>query len=188
MTAGLGGTTRAADRFTPVAGTPPWAAVAAWATVASVAPACIWRTAVGLGVPLGWSDAHLRLERIPGYGTFYVIWLSVASIAAALVTLGLIYPWGERVPRRVPLVGGRQFPVWLVAGVAVIGGLVVAGLVWLSIINWSQVSGFADQPTSGWSVLMAACYSLNVLWAPLLFAVTVAYVQRRTRLVSSVRP
>ncbi len=68
--------------------------------------ASAWRTAVGLGVPLGWSEAHLHLERIPGYGTFYVIELSVVSIVAAALTLGLVYRWGEQVPARVPLLGG----------------------------------------------------------------------------------
>lgn len=76
--------------FAPAPRTPRWAVLCAWATVACVLPSSAWRTAVGLGAPLGWSAAHLRLERIPGYGTFYVIWLSAATIAAASLTLGLI--------------------------------------------------------------------------------------------------
>jgi len=163
-----------------VPGTPRWAVADAWATLLCVLPSSVWRTAVGLGVPLGWSDAHLRLERIPGYGTFYVIWLSAATIAAAALTLGLIYRWGEQVLPTVPVVGGRRIPIWLVVGPAVLGAVIVAGLVWLSIRNWSQVSGFADRPTSGWSVLMATCYAPAALWAPLLLVATVGYVQRRT--------
>lgn len=130
-------------------------------------------------MPLGWSRAHLRLERIPGYGTFYVIWLSIASIAAASLTLGLIYRWGEQIPSGVPVVGSRRFPIWLVAGLAVAGAAIVTVLVWLSITHWSRVSGFADRPTSGWAVLMAACYAPAALWPPLLIAVTLAYVRRR---------
>lgn len=87
-------------RLSAVPGTPRWAVVAAWATLGCVLPSSLWRISVGLGIPLGWSDAHLRLERIPGDGTFYVIRLSVASIVAAALTLGLIYRWGERVPRQ----------------------------------------------------------------------------------------
>ncbi len=109
----------------------------------------VWRTAVGLGIPLGWSQAHLRLERIPGYGTFYVIWLSAASIAAAALTLGLVYRWGEHVPARIPILGGRRLPGWLVAGAAVAGALLVADVVGLSITHWSSVSGFSDRPASG---------------------------------------
>ncbi|MCF2434810.1 hypothetical protein LV779_08895 [Streptomyces thinghirensis] len=33
------------------------------------------------------------------------------SEALALLTLGLVRPWGEVVPRRVPLLGGRPVPV-----------------------------------------------------------------------------
>jgi hypothetical protein len=89
----------------PVPNTPRWAVIAAWVTVLTVLPSSVWRTAVGLGIPLGWTDEHLRLEHIPGYGTAYVIGLSVASIAAASLTLGLVYPWGDRVPTWVPAVG-----------------------------------------------------------------------------------
>lgn len=160
-------------------GTPRWAAIAAWATVACVLPSSVWRIAVGLGAPLGWTEERLRLERIPGYGTFYVSWLSLTSVLAASLTLGLIYRWGQRVPARVPYLGGRLLPLWLAAGSAVVGAVIVAGLVWLSIAHWSQVSGFADRPTSGWALFMAACYAPAVLWAPLLLAVTWAYVRRR---------
>lgn len=164
----------------PVPGTPRWAVVCAWATVACVLPSSAWRTAVGLGIPLGWSRAHLLLERIPGYGTFYVIWLSVASIAAAALTLGLVYPWGEHVPTRIPVLGGRSLPVWLVTATAVVGALSITGIVGLSIAHWSNVSGFSDRPTSGWALFMVACYAPATLWPPLLLATTAAYSRRRT--------
>lgn len=171
----------AAGRSRPAPGAPRWAVVCAWTTVACVLPSSAWRTAVGLGVPLGWSQAHLRLERIPGYGTFYVIGLSVASLAATTLTLGLVYRWGEQIPARIPLLGGRRLPVWLVAAVAVAGAVIVTGIVGLSIAHWSSVSGFSDRPTSGWALLMAACYAPAVLWPPLLLATTLAYIRRRTR-------
>jgi hypothetical protein len=154
--------------------------VCAWTTVACVLPSSAWRTAVGLGVPLGWSQSQLQLQRIPGYGTFYVIGLSAASIAATALTLGLVYRWGEQIPSRIPLLGGRRLPVWLVAAVAVAGAAIVAGIVGLSIAHWSSVSGFSDRPTSGWARLMAACYAPAVLWSPLLLITTLAYIRRRT--------
>jgi len=170
----------ALGRFRPVPGTTRWALICAWATVVCVLPCGVWRIAVGLGAPLGWSQAHLQLERIPGYGTFYVIWLSAASIAAATLTFGLVYRWGEQIPSRIPLLAGRRLPVELVAAVSVIGAVVVAGIVVLSIAHWSSVSGFSDQPASGWAILMAVCYAPTVLWSPLLLATTVAYVRRRS--------
>lgn len=170
---------RGGRRFPPVPGAPRWAVICAWVTVASVLPSCAWRTAVGLGVPLGWGEAHLRLEHIPGDGTSYVIRLSAAMIAAAALTLGLVYRWGERVPVRIPLLGGRRLPVWPVAAVAVAGAVVVSGIAGLSIAHWSSVSGFSDRPTSGWALLMVACYAPALLWPPLLLAVTLAYIRRR---------
>lgn len=166
-------------RWAVVPGTPRWAVVAAWATLACVVPSCVWRTAVGLGVALGWSEEQLRLQRIPGSGTIYVISLSIASLVAAGLTLGLIYRWGERVPPAVPAIGGRRVPILLAAGLALCGVGAVATIMWLSIVNWSQVSGFADQSPSGWSALMVAAYAPAILWAPLLLAVTIAYVRRR---------
>ncbi|HEY5821314.1 MAG TPA: hypothetical protein VIT20_05030 [Propionibacteriaceae bacterium] len=165
----------------PVPGTPRWAFIAAWSTVACVVPSGLWRTAVGLGAPLGWSAEHLALERIPGFGTAYVIGLSLGSLLASALTLGLVYRWGERFPDWVPGLGGRQLPVVPVVVVALLGALVVALICVLSIVNWDSVSGFADRPDSGWARLMMACYLPALLWAPLLAAVTVVYARRRGR-------
>jgi hypothetical protein len=60
-----------------------------------------------------------------------------------------------------------------------VGALIVGVLVVLSVAHWSAVSGFADRPTSGWALLMVACYLPATLWPPLLLAVMVAYVRRR---------
>ncbi|GAA2865125.1 hypothetical protein Acy02nite_13720 [Actinoplanes cyaneus] len=80
----------------PVAGTPRWAVVAAWATVWCVVPSSVWRSAAGFGAGLGMSDQWRELQQIPGPGTVYVLSLSVLSIAFASLTLGLVYPWGNR--------------------------------------------------------------------------------------------
>ncbi len=90
------------DRWTTVPGTPRWAARAAYVAALSVVPSAVWRTAVGIGVPLGWSDEQLRSQQIPGSGTVYVLALSVVSIGAAALTLGLVHPWGEVTPRVLP--------------------------------------------------------------------------------------
>lgn len=168
-------------RVHAVSGTPRWATACAWATLGCVVPACAWRSAVGLGVPLGWTREHLELERIPGYGTAYVLGLSAASLGAAALTLGLVQEWGERVPAGLPLLGGRRLPTVLVATTAVLGAAGVLVLVCLSVVHWPSVSGFGDRPTSGWALLMVACYAPSALWPPLLLAVTAAYVRRRRR-------
>ena len=111
----------------------------------------------------------------------YTIELSILSIAAASLTLGLVYRWGEVLPAGLPLVGGRRLPVVPVVGLAVAGALGVLAVVALSIAHWSSVSGFAGRATSPWALLMVCCYAPAVLWAPLLLAVTVAYARRRRR-------
>lgn len=136
---------------------------------------------VGFGVPLGWSQAHLRLERMPGFGTVYVVALTVLSVSAATLTLGLAYPWGERVPGWVPVAGGRRIPTWLPVLLAIAGAAMVTYLIILSVLHWSDVSGFADRPRSGWALLMVACYLPAALWPLLLLAVTYSYIQRRAR-------
>lgn len=161
-------------------GTPRWAVACAGATVLCVVPSSVWRVLVGIGVPLGWSDEHLALERIPGFGTFYVISLSVASVGAAALTLGLVQRWGEVFPRWIPGLGGRRVALWFPVVAVLVGAAAVAQLVVTSIVHWSSVSGFADRPSSAWAILQLACYLPATLWPLLLLATLVAYVRRRT--------
>jgi len=63
-------------------------------------------------VPLGWTDAHLRLEHISGEGTQYIISLTVLSVGAALLTLSRVYRWGEVVPRWAPFSAIARSQLW----------------------------------------------------------------------------
>lgn len=160
------------------AGTPRWAVATAYGAVASVVPSALWRTAVGLGVPLGWSEEQLRLQQIPGWGTAYVLALSILTIGAALLTLGLVHPWGHTLPRRVPALGGHRIPPALVILTATAGAVAVATISGLAVAHWDSVSGFADRPHSGPAILMLLCYLPALLWSPLLLATTWAYWRR----------
>ncbi len=147
--------------------------------MACVVPSAIWRSAVGLGADFGWSQGQVDAQQIPGGGTRYVIVLSLTTLGAAGLTFALVRPWGERFPAWVPGLRRRSIPATPVALVAVVGAVAVMVICLLSIVNWDQVSGFADQPDSGWAVVMALCYLPAVLWGPLLMAVTVDYWRRR---------
>lgn len=160
---------------------PRWAVLAAYTAFACVIPSSLWRAAVGLGVPLGWTEAQLRLEHIPGDGTRYVLALSVLSLAAAALTVGLVHRWGQVVPDWVPVLGRRQVPVLAVVIPATLGALVVTALAAASALNWDRFSGFADNPDSGWAVLMTLCYAPAMLWGPMLLAVTIDHARRRHR-------
>ena len=157
---------------------PTWAQVTAWAVPATVLPSAVWRIvdwAHGLayGHPCAAPGAPLW-EKV------YVPSLSVVSLGLALLTLGLVRPWGERVPRRVPLLGGRRVPP-LAAVVPAATGAVAVGLVWGYAFRDFPRLGDFHFAHDGWRVLMVASYLPLLLWAPLLAAVTVAYYRRRCR-------
>lgn len=177
-----------AHNHTPRSGTarpvPRWvdrlAHLTAWITI----PSGIWRILLGLGIPMGFSAQVLRDYDMPGWGTLYVIGLSVTAESAALLTLGLVRGWGEVFPRWIPLLGGRRVPISFAVALATLG--VVALLwVWTPLTQdlpgvWGDsVFGGDLGPSGGWAVLMAACYLPLLLWAPMLAVVTAAYWWRR---------
>lgn len=161
-----------------VPGTPRWAVWAAHGAIVSVLPSAVWRTATGFGADLGTTQAWRDAEQLPGWGTVYVLSLSVLSIGAAMLTLGLVQPWGERLPR---VLGGRVVPTGLAVTVATTGAVAVIAICVISVAQWQQIIGFAGLPASGWYELVTAAYLPAVLWGPLVLTVTWAYWRRRSR-------
>lgn len=162
---------------------PTWVNRLAHLTALTAVPAGIWRILLGFGFPMGMPEAWLAESHMPGWGTAYVIGLSITSEAAALLTLGLVRGWGEVFPRWMPLIGGRRVPVMFAVGSA---GLGAATLIWLWWPLWEWVPALwgAAEPfgvvNGGWALLMAACYLPLLLWGPMLAVVTVAYWLRRS--------
>lgn len=150
--------------------------VASWATFACVVPSALWRSAVGLGTDLGWSDDQLAQQQIPGTGTAYVLALSASTLLAAILTVRLAQPDGDRMPLWIPALGGRRVPRPVVAAIAFAGALTVTYASFSAVSNWSAVSGFADRPASAAARFMALCYAPALLWGPLLCAVTIGYL------------
>jgi hypothetical protein len=144
-------------------------------------PSGLWRIAFGLGLPVGVSGAPA--EEVPGlWTTPYVIALSLVAEGLALLTVGLVQPWGEVAPRWLPLIGGRRIPVLAAAVPAALGA---AALTWIGVdsaLQWDDpVNDVAGFPEGGWLTFMAACYAPLLLWGPLLGIVTAAYVVRRVQ-------
>ncbi|WP_216209375.1 hypothetical protein [Amycolatopsis aidingensis] len=162
---------------------PRWAKVAAYAAALSTVPSCLWRIALGLQVPLGFTEAELRALDIPGSGTAYVFGLSVLAQGFALLTLGLVQRWGETIPRWVPALGGRRIPPLAAIIPALLGAVAVTVMIGQWALSWGDPS--ADMPNvalvqdGAYSVLMTACYAPLLLWGPLLAVVTVHYRRRR---------
>ncbi|WP_431781925.1 hypothetical protein [Streptomyces chumphonensis] len=157
---------------------PRWAVVAAHLVPLTVLPSGVWRVAMALGVPVGYSDAVLRSQYdAPGRGSVTIIGISVVAEVLALLTLGLVRPWGERVPGRVPFIGGRRIPPWAVLVPAALGALVLTSVLTGQALLWNSV-GHGAISAEGRAVL-GWCYLPLLAWGPLLAAVTVSYHRRR---------
>lgn len=158
--------------MTIVSGTPRWAVVAAWAVPACVLPSAVYR--VGL-MPTG--SASLD---------WYLGGLSAGSMILGLLTLGLVQPWGERLPGWIPSLGGRPIPRAAAAGSATTGGVIVLLVCLYVVLNSTfdfvergPVLIGADQPPMPPpSAGVIWCYVPLLAWAPLLL--TAAYRTRRS--------
>ncbi|MEU0971316.1 hypothetical protein ABZ357_40135 [Streptomyces sp. NPDC005917] len=174
-----------------VPGTPRWAQLAAHAVPLVVLPSSIWR----LLMTAGWAGVDHSAN--PGYRSelsdyLYALLLSAVSEGLALLTLGLVKPWGEVFPRWIPLLGGRRVAIKAAVIPATVGATLLVLLAAyffldpiLFHIHFTPSIGAKGTATShlevsGWSqVLFVACYLPLVAWPVLVGAVTRAYYRRR---------
>ncbi|MEV5570962.1 hypothetical protein AB0L06_13010 [Spirillospora sp. NPDC052269] len=162
--------------------TPRW--IEWTARVASLAalPSGLWRIALGFGVPVGFSGELADLYR-PGWQlASYVIVLSLIAEGLAMLTMGLVRPWGEVMPSWIPFLGGRRIPTLAAAVPAALGSLAVTAITLTGAVLWTDpgAMGDPDAPHGLAGAVMTACYAPLLLWGPLLAIVTVAYYLRRT--------
>jgi hypothetical protein len=158
----------------PALCTPParWSIMAAHAIPLLALPSSVWRILLGCGVTMGASRASLEADGMPGRGTVAVVMMSVVAEAAALLSLGLVRPWGEAVPRWVPALGARRIPRSAVAVPAVAGGIILTALWGYTVVG---LFGVEEIRGTGWRLLLYACYAPTLLWGPLLLVLTWAY-------------
>jgi hypothetical protein len=157
---------------------PRWTVRMAHIIPLCVLPSGLWRIALVAGL----AGYHGRLKTWEGP---YILSLTVISEALALLTFGLVRPWGEVVPGWIPFLGGRRIPVMAAAVPAGLGALAVTAVWTFATVNSPNL---ANGPVglsglSLWAVYV--CYAPLLAWGPLLAVVTVAYYRRRTRRVSS---
>jgi hypothetical protein len=162
----------------PTAAAPRWAVWAAYAVPLCVLPSAVWRASQVRDSEIGIAN-----------GGWYPLLLSVLSMGLALLTLGLVHDWGERVPDWVPGVGGRAVPVRAAVTPALIGASLLIGLCLYFVLNMTfhfvergpVLIGPVDteRPPPGWPVLR---FYLPILaWGPLVLAVTANYWRRHNR-------
>ncbi|MFF8731937.1 hypothetical protein ACF073_36495 [Streptomyces sp. NPDC015171] len=141
-------------------------------------PSCVWRLLLGFGVDVGFTGPLGSLYK----GTsimVYVLILSVASQAAACLTLGLVKPWGERVPLWIPRWGGRRIPSLAVVIPAAMGAIAVMALCAAVTLVPRGPLDNPDFPQGTAGVIMDVCYAPLLAWGPLVAALTIAYARRR---------
>ena len=164
-----------ADTEAPV---PAWATRAAYLLPLLLLPACLWRLPFAFGFEMGTAqetDAPLWLS-IP-----YVVGLSALTEASTLLTIGLVRGWGERIPARIPVIGGRPVrPMAVVVPGAVCGGLLTLVSVQM-VLGWFGVVDRVGYESSGWRALATVCITPMGLWGPIVLALTGAYYVRRCR-------
>ncbi|WP_049571844.1 hypothetical protein [Nonomuraea sp. SBT364] len=137
-----------------------------------------------LGVPVGISDEFLAyIAEITPIGAG----LGAVGLLGALLTLGLVRPWGEIWPRWVPFLRGRPVPARLPAYAALVAALPItsAGLMYVrKKISGEQVGppGAGDE-LGAWLPEM-----LWPLWGAALAVAALAYLARRRDPAHARRP
>ena len=156
-----------------------WAVVAAHLVPLVTLPSGLWRLALVAGLPLGLRADGAEVT-VHGWEAVYVVGLSVVCEALALLTLGLVRPWGERAPSWLPVIGGRRVAPYAAIVPAALGAVALA-IVWAyAFRDLPDVGSIGFSGPAG-QILLVACYTPLLLWAPLLGAVTYAYYRRRCR-------
>ncbi|MGP4022800.1 hypothetical protein [Actinomadura sp. 3N407] len=159
---------------------PPWADRIAHIIPFTVLPSGLWRIALGLGVPVGFTEGSGFTDFPHPFGTPYVFTLSILAELFALLALGLVRPWGEVFPRRFPLVGGRRVPVSFAVGAASLGAAAVTLIGVAGASNWAGAMSAPESPDGFAAALMTFAYAPFLAWGPLLAILTVHYLRRRT--------
>lgn len=154
---------------------PVWARRAAHLVVLTALPSGLWRIALAMGFPAGHTEQGY-IDRVGSTsGALYVVALSVLAEGIALLTLGLVRPWGEVVPRWMPLLGGRSVhPLAVVIPASV--GVAILFIIWTPFLFWWMIPD--DTMTAMGHTVVGFLYLPLVAWAPLLAAVTFNYHQR----------
>lgn len=161
---------------------PRWAERTARAIPLLMLPVCLWRLPFAFHFPMGLRDDGPFPDSL-WLSVPYIFGLSILSELAALSCFALVRGWGEVVPHRVPLIGGRPVRPTVVLVPAALASLGALAL----LVDWVLGTfGLAGVPAphfanGSWALLAAVTSGLFVLWGPLLTALTWQYYVRRCR-------
>ncbi|WP_190822362.1 hypothetical protein [Saccharopolyspora pogona] len=139
-------------------------------------------TVIAMAVPLGYAISRfLMVLQVPGFalddgsvGALAPFGLAAAATGGAVLTWGLIRPWGERFPRWIPRAAGRRVPVDLAVAPALgVSVLVMAASKLLLMQTFTEAFGPGD-------VLIVLPVYLWPLWSVALALAAVNYRIRRS--------
>ncbi|MFI0350414.1 hypothetical protein [Actinomadura sp. 9N407] len=89
--------------------------------------------------------------------------------------------WGEIVPPRVPIIGGKRIRPAAVIVPAALGGLVMTAVSVMMALTWTGATDGIAYENPWWEMLAKVCISPISLWGPMTLALTYAYYARRCR-------
>ncbi|EMF24625.1 GntR family transcriptional regulator [Streptomyces gancidicus BKS 13-15] len=137
----------------------------------------LWRIAQVAGLPVADQVGRNGREAV------VAISLTLMTEGLALLTLGLVRPWGEVAPRWLPFIGGRRMHTFAVVVPAMLGAAALCATAgWFAC---TQAAGLIEHVTQtpAQQLLLVVCYAPLLAWAPLLAATTLAYYRRRASVV-----
>jgi hypothetical protein len=171
---------------------PTWAKIAAWAVPLTTIPSITWRLVNLIGGLDGGDDPCVVPGAPLGEKLYLLAVLPSVQLGLALLTVGLIRPWGEVFPRWLPVLGGRRVAVAAAVGAATTGAVLVGVWLWIGVVMDLRGHGESLYPVApgctvpGWDVLR--WYLPMFLWPPLLLAVTWHYLRRRRTSPTAAQP
>ncbi|WP_106849972.1 hypothetical protein [Blastococcus sp. Marseille-P5729] len=150
----------------------------------AIAAACplfyaVTRIAWVLGIPLGLDAEFLEsIQSIVNNGLV----LGLLAVGGAVLTIGLLRPWGEVFPRWMPFVGGKPVPVRFVTRFACgVAFLVAAASAYFirAMVTGSEISMAPAGAERYWGAWLPEM--VWPVWALALAVAAVAYAERRRR-------
>jgi hypothetical protein len=143
-------------------------------TTLVVLPSGLWRIALVVGYPAGYTETGF--ESFETFGAkVWMLTLSVLCELVAFLTIGLVRPWGEVVPRWIPLLGGRRVRPMAAVVPAALGAAALTAI-WTNVPWWWTYPH--EEMTLTGNLVVGILYQPLVLWGPLTAAVTVSYYRR----------
>lgn len=158
---------------------PRWALRLAHAIPFLTLPSGLWRLGLVFGSTMGMLDEHGQPVRLQSAGeAAYIVCISLVAEGVALISLGLVKPWGEVAPRWIPLIGGRRVAPYAAIIPAALGSFALIAI-WTYGFRDVFTGHFLPFSSDAAAALMITCYAPLNLWGPAVLVLTWAYYRRR---------